>query len=103
MPVDAHETTFELVTVFGEPMLFCCYRINRETVPAKLHCYGVRHDDDQQGIPVEIAHRIFVNHWGDLISKTPIGFPPGDCFRLLDEDDFNYEGVEMTLANYLKF
>lgn len=60
---------FEDVTVLGHPMLFTCLRVDRDTVPQGMYMYEVRHDDDQQGEPVQIANWIMVNHWGTLISN----------------------------------
>ena len=67
---------FEDVTVLGHPMLFTCLRVDRDTVPQGMYMYEVRHDDDQQGEPVQIANWIMVNHWGTLISDRPIRLEP---------------------------
>jgi hypothetical protein len=40
--------------------------------------YEVRHDDDQQGDPVQIANWIMVNHWGTLITNKPIRLEPSE-------------------------
>ena len=106
-PLDATAEEFEMVTVFDKPMLFTCSRVDRSTVPEDLYMYEVRHDDDMQGLPVEIAEWIFVNHWGTLISKTPIELVPregcNNSYRLIDpEEDWNYEGFELTIEDYLK-
>ena len=66
--------------------------------------YEVRHDDDQQGIPCEIAEHIFVNHWGTLISNRPIRLdrdtPNSKPYRLINEEtDWNYEGTTSTLKS----
>ena len=70
--VKLDEDKFEDVTVLGHPMLFTCLRVDRDTVPQGMYMYEVRHDDDQQGEPVQIANWIMVNHWGTLISNRPI-------------------------------
>ena len=72
MRVNAMTEKFEDVTVLGHPMLFTCLRVDRDTVPQGMYMYEVRHDDDQQGEPVQIANWIMVNHWGTLISNRPI-------------------------------
>ncbi len=97
---------FEEVTVLDRPMLFACGRIDRSTVPKGLYVYDVRHDDGQQGLPVEIAEHILVNHWGTLLSSRPIrllGTPGGRRYRFIDpEKDWNYEGVNSTVQKYLE-
>lgn len=84
---NAMTETFEEVTVLGRPMLFSCLRIDRDTVPKGLYLYEVRHDDDRQGLPVEIAERIVINHWGTLLSSRPIrllGAPEGRAYRIIN-------------------
>lgn len=53
--VNAALEDFELVEVFGRPMLFTCLRVDRATVPEGYHVYEVRHDDDGDGIPCQIG------------------------------------------------
>jgi hypothetical protein len=107
MKVDAMTEQFENVTVLGHPMLFTCLRVDRSTVPIGLYIYEVRHDDEQQGIPIEIAKHILVNHWGTLISKTPLELNPGltenNAYLFIDaETDWNYEGTTSTIEDYVE-
>lgn len=104
--VDVTKETFEDVTVFGYPMLFTCLRCDRKTLPRGMYMYEIRHDDDGQGIPCEIADSILVNHWGTVISNRPVKMDtpvPGlRRYRLIDEEmDWNYEGTMRTLAEYM--
>lgn len=106
MRADATKVEFEEVTVFDYPMIFTCLRIARDTVPNGLYMYEVRHDDDQQGDPVEIAEWILVNHWGTLITNKPIRLEPSEsginAYRDIDpEKDWNYEGLATTVQEYL--
>lgn len=99
--------SYEEVTVLDQPMLFTNSRIDRASVPRGLYVYDVRHDDECQGLPVEIAKFVFVNHWGTLISNRPIpmteGTASGKEYRLIDpEEDWNYEGIDSTLQEYMK-
>lgn len=104
---NAMDEVYEEVTVFGKPMLFTCLRIDRDTVPKGMYLYEVRHDDDQQGDPVQIANWIMVNHWGTLISNQPIKLEKSpsvnNAYRDIDpETDWNYEGVDSTLKEYME-
>lgn len=104
---DAMDEVYEEVTVFGKPMLFTCLRIDRDTVPKGMYLYEVRHDDDQQGDPVQVANWIMVNHWGTLISNQPIKLEKSpsvnNAYRDIDpETDWNYEGVDSTLKEYME-
>lgn len=105
MRANATKERFESVTVFGYPMLFTCLRIDRDTVPDGLYMYEVRHDDDQQGEPVQIARWVMVNHWGTLISKRPIRLQPNfngtNAYRDIDPaSEWSYEGFSSTLSEY---
>ena len=69
--------------------------------------YEVRHDDDQQGDPVQIANWIMVNHWGTLITNKPIRLEPSErinnAYRDIDpEEDWNYEGSTATVKEYME-
>lgn len=107
MRVDAMTEEFEDVTVLGHPMIFTCLRVDRETVPKGLYMYEVRHDDDQQGDPVQIGNWIMVNHWGTIISNKPIRLEPSpnrnNAYRDIDpENDWNYEGTTTTVKEYME-
>ena len=105
--VNVTEEVFENVTVFDQPMLFTCEGCDKSTLPRGMYMYEIRHDDDMQGIPCEIAEWIFVNHWGTVISNKPIALTEqlsnGKKYRLInDKTDWNYEGTEQTLAEYMR-
>ena len=107
MSVNAMKETFEDVTVLGHPMLFVCARVERDTVPAGLYMYEVRHDDDCQGDPVQIANWIMVNHWGTLISNKQVRLEPSkngnNAYRYINpENDWNYEGIVTTVKEYME-
>ena len=104
---DVRTTVFEDVSVFDRPMLFTCCRCDRSTLPKGMYMYEVRHDDDQQGIPCEIAEHILVNHWGTLITNKSIKLKSNGTgrrpYRLIDEEtDWNYEGTATTLNEYME-
>lgn len=105
--LDAMKEIFEEVTVLDKPMLFTCCRIDRSTVPKGLYVYEVRHDDEMRGDPVQIANWIMVNHWGTLISSKPLKLnsykTANNAFLNIDpENDWNYEGVDSTLSEYME-
>lgn len=105
-PIDVRKENFEIITVFDRPMLFTCLRCDRKTLPKGMYLYEVRHDDDMQGIPCEIADHITVNHWGTLISNRPISLterPDGQKpYRLINEEtDWNYEGEFCSLKEFM--
>jgi hypothetical protein len=107
MRENAMVESFENVTVLNHPMIFTCLCIDRSTVPEGLYMYEVRHDDDCQGDPVQIANCIMVNHWGTLISNKPIRLEPSangnNAYRDIDpENDWNYEGTLTSIKEYME-
>ena len=85
---------YEEITVCGKPALFTSIRIKRDTIPDGLYVYDVRHDDECQGIPCEIAPFVMVNHWGTIILAEPLELPD-DGRRYIDEDtDWNYAPLD---------
>lgn len=105
--VNAEKEVFEEVTVFEQPMLFTCLRVDRNTVPKGMYLYEVRHDDYGRGDPCEIGKWILVNHWGTLISNVPVKLIPNangnNAYVDIDpEKDWNYEGVSSTLKEYME-
>lgn len=106
MSVDARKERFELVEVFDRPMLFTGLRVDRSTVPKGLYLYEMRNDDDQCGLPVEIGRWVMVNHWGTLLSATPIELEPNkynnNAYQSIDpEKDWNYTGEPCTMQTYI--
>lgn len=87
--LNAMTENFEEVTIFDKPALFSCLRIDSASVPKGYHKYEVRHDDECQGIAVQIAKSIWVNHWGTLISRDEIKLPP-DGYLGIEPEDMNY-------------
>ena len=79
---------FQEATLLGKPALFTPIRIDRATVPQGYHLYEVRHDDECQGDAVQVAHNIYVNHWGSLIMQDELAMPDG--FLDIEPEDLNY-------------
>ena len=94
MTFNAMTEHYEEITVCGKPALFTSIRIKRDTIPDGLYVYDVRHDDECQGIPCEIAPFVMVNHWGTIILAEPLDLPD-DGRRYIDEDtDWNYAPLD---------
>lgn len=86
---NAMEEEFEEVTLLEKPALFTPIRIERDSVPKGYYQYEIRHDDECQGIAVEVARGILVNHWGTVIMRDKLRLP-SDGHLYLNPDDLNY-------------
>ena len=94
MEQNARTEQYEEITVFGKPALFTGCRLDRGTVPEGLYAYDVRHDDDHQGIPREIAKHILVNHWGTILLAEPLKIPKSGFLLLNENTDWSYVPID---------
>ncbi len=99
-PIDANETDYECFEILGQDALFTCLRIDRKSLPEGLYAYDLRDSDDCDGTPSELKSFVMVNHWGTVITKEPI--EGADNGIVLDEDDYNYLGEDMTLEEFTR-
>lgn len=83
---------YEEITLLEKPALFTGARLDRSTVPEGLYAYDVRHDDECQGIPCEVANYIMVNHWGTVLTVEPLDLGE-QGYRLLEEEDWDYVSI----------
>lgn len=97
-PINANETSYERFEILGREALFTDLRIDRKTLPNGLYAYDLRDCDDCSGDPCEVKSFVLVNHWGTVIVKEPI--EGADDGVLLDDDDYNYLGEDMTLDKF---
>ena len=91
---------FEVAELFGERVLFNELRIQRESVPKGLRLYELRHEDEDDAFPCQIADGILVNFYGSVLTSRPVQLFADGRLDLL-RDDFGYADDEMTIEEYL--
>lgn len=98
---DPNNSYYELMKIYDIPVLFTPSRISLKNVPRGLHRYEIRHDDECQGIMCQLARGILVNHWGTILSNSPIKLD-ADGYRDIDEEkDIIYmDAPDMTIKEY---
>lgn len=96
---------FREVTVFGIPMIFTDFRIDRGTIPKGLYAYDISHRDDENMNPAKLAPFVLINHLGTVLSKTPVRFPSSEnqnlYFNLLNENEWDWFGPSTTLEKFM--
>ena len=103
MRYQADELRYEQVTVLEKEAIFTDLRVLRDSVPKGFSCYEVRHDDESQGNPVEIAKGILVNFYGTLLVQGSLERVEKEGYCFLEEDDWNDSGESsFTLQEYRK-
>lgn len=103
MRYQANELRYEQVTVLEKEAIFTELRVLRDSVPKGFSRYEVRHDDECQGNPVEIAKGILVNFYGTLLVQESLEQveKEGRCF--LEREDWNYSRERsFTLEEYME-
>ncbi|WP_072526020.1 LPD28 domain-containing protein [Clostridium sp. Marseille-P3244] len=88
MRYSAEELYYEQITIRGYKALFTNERIKRDTVPDGWYLYEVRHDDECQGIPCEIAKGILVNFWGSLLMHDKLPEVEKEGFLCISEEEW---------------
>ena len=103
MRYSAEELYYEQITIWGYKALFTNERIKRDTVPKGWYLYEVRHDDECQGIPCEIAKGILVNFWGSLLMHDQLPEVEKEGFLCISEEEWIDDmPEEYLLSEYLK-
>lgn len=100
---DITNERFEKILLYKRPVLFTPLRIRNDAVPEGIYKYEVRHDDECTGEIVEIAHGVFVNHWGTILSDHQLRLGPSG-YRDIDESkDIRYlNEPPVTVNEYLR-
>lgn len=65
------ETTFQTVSVNGNPYMFSDLRIERNTIPPDLYVYNLA-DNDSDGRPVMASPYVCINYFGTIIGRDPL-------------------------------
>jgi hypothetical protein len=74
------DSEFTVLEIQKKRVLFTVNKVNRRTAPYGLYIYDVRHTT---GKPYKIKNRVFINHFGTIISKVPLEK------GTFDESEFN--------------
>lgn len=100
-PLDATKEQFEAVEVLGIPGLFTTLRVNRATVPKGMYLYEMQTDEEDWGRPCLLGRQIVVEHFGTVLTASPIDLN-NLGYRDLEPGDFTMgTGAErLTVAEF---
>lgn len=100
-PIDAEQERMEAVEVFGVPGLFTTLRVNRATIPKGMYAYDMQTSEEDWSQPCLIARHITVDHYGTVITASPIELPESG-YRDMKPGDFTQgTGAErLTVAEF---
>ncbi len=105
-PIRIASKEFEVVEIFGKPVLFTNERLRSMDIPGGLFRYDIRHGDD--GNMVQLKNYVMVNHSATVICKEAFDMTQesnGNVFTVAEglnmtEDDYNFTGERMTIEEY---
>lgn len=93
-------TRYQLMEIAGQEAIFSNSRFDREKLPDFLHCYDIR--DDSYGNPARLEPSVVVNHFGSILTKKPISFPPEGYIDLIADDDWTFGEEQLTVADFIR-
>lgn len=100
-PLDATEETFEVVEIVGIPGLFTVERVSRATVPQGMHLYEMQTDEDDWSQPCLLGRHITVEHYGTVLTASPIDLPDTGYLDLKPGDLKMGSGADrLTVAQF---
>lgn len=100
-PLDATKETFEAVEILGVPGLFTVERVNRATVPKGMYLYEMQTSEDDWSQPCLLGRRIMVEHYGTVLTASPIDLPGTGYLDLKPGDFTQGDGFDrLTVAEF---
>ena len=94
MSINAVNERFELVEVCGVPALFTVNRVDRKTVPKGMYAYDMQTSEDDWSQPCLLARQIMVEHYGTILTASPIELPRGGYRDLTPRDFVQGSGID---------
>ncbi len=98
--INAYEESYEAIEILGKEALFSNARSDRASLPEGIYGYDIRHTNDDQSVPGEIAPYIWVNHYGTVLINEELNLGEEQSI-LIDEDAVNFLGFACGLEDYL--
>lgn len=100
-PIDAMKEHFEAVEIFGIPGLYTPLRVDRTTVPQGMYAYDMQTDDADWLQPRMLGREVSVDHYGTILTASPIELPQGSYRALVPGDFAQGNGSEqLTVAEF---
>lgn len=97
--VDVQKEVLEEVELLGQIGYFTELRVDKETVPEGMHCYELRHGDDD-GFPVSVEENVRVNYFGAVLLAEALELGNEKALQF-GYEDFGYTGEQMYLSQVI--
>ena len=97
-PINASTERFEAVEILTVPGLFTSQRVDRTTLPPWMHLYEMQTDPDDWSQPCLLGRHITVEHFGTVLTASPLPLPPSGYVDLAPGDFDERQGAERLTA-----
>lgn len=94
--VDVSKEMLEEVELLGRTGYFTELRVDKETVPEGMHCYELRHGDDD-GFPASVEESVRVNYFGAVLFAEALELGEEKTLQL-GYENFAFTGEQMYLS-----
>ena len=84
--VDARKEHYEAVEILGIPGLFTTLRVDRTTIPKGVYAYDMQTSEQDWSQPCLLARHITVEHFGTVLTASPVPIPPNGYLNLSPGD-----------------
>lgn len=98
--VDVKKEMLEEVELLGRTGYFTELRVDKETMPEGMHCYELRHGDDD-GFPASVEESVRVNYFGAVLFTEELELGEEKALQI-GYEDFAFTGEQMYLAQVQK-
>ncbi|MCI8882540.1 MAG: hypothetical protein HFH43_05760 [Lachnospiraceae bacterium] len=97
--VDVQKEVLEEVDLMGRKGYFTELRVDKGTVPEGMHCYELRHGDDD-GFPVSVEENVRVNYFGAVLFAEDLELGEEKALQF-GHEDFGYTGEQKYLSQVI--
>lgn len=98
--VDVQKELFEEVELLGRTGYFTELHVDKKTVPEGMHCYELRHDEDN-GFPFSVEESASADYYGAVVLAEELDLGEKKALQF-GYDDFAFTGVQMYLSQIMK-
>ena len=98
--INIENEKFDLIELFGKPVLFTNEKLTDSDIPKGLYCYHIREGDN--GDFETIEPNVKVNHAGSVITDEPIDFGEQGYIAFTEDTEPNFMSEEMTFGEYIR-
>lgn len=96
--IDASKERLQAVEILTVPGLFTIHRVDRSTLPPWMYLYEMQTSPDDWSQPCLLGRHITVEHFGTVLTASPLPLPPSGYLDLAPGDFDDRHGEEYLTA-----